>query len=139
MEIYLVYLLHFLKQKEAREFLIRIVLNLYIQIQWEKENVCLDEKSNAFIITPGGIGTFDEFYEILTLKQLGRQNKPIVLYNINNYYENLENMMKVSIEKSFITKDCKDLYKVFNTAEDVLSYIENYDEEALDISRVKIR
>ena len=99
----------------------------------------LEEKSNAFIITPGGIGTFDEFYEILTLKQLGRHNKPIVLYNINNYYENLENMMKVSIEKNFITKDCKDLYKVFNTAEEVLTYVENYDEEALDISRVKIR
>lgn len=99
----------------------------------------LDEKSDAFVITPGGIGTFDEFFEILTLKQLGRHNKPIVMFNINNYYDNLENMMQVSIDKNFITSDCKELYKVFNTVDEILEYIENYDEEALDISRVKIR
>ncbi len=99
----------------------------------------LEEKANGFIITPGGIGTFDEFYEILTLKQLGRHNKPIVIFNINNYYENLENMMQVSIEKNFITKDCKELYKTCNTIEEIMEYIENYDEKAIDVSRVKIR
>ena len=99
----------------------------------------LDEKSDAFVITPGGIGTFDEFFEILTLKQLGRHNKPIVMFNINSYYDDLERMMEHSIEKKFITSDCKELYKVFNTVDEILEYIENYDEEALDISRVKIR
>ena len=99
----------------------------------------LDEKSNAFIIAPGGIGTFDEFFEILTLKQLGRHNKPIVIWNINNYFDNMENMMQVSVDKHFITDDCRSLYYVCNTIDEILEYIENYDETDIDLSKVKIR
>lgn len=42
----------------------------------------MEDNADAFIITPGGIGTFEEFFEILTLKQLCRHNKPIVIYNV---------------------------------------------------------
>lgn len=99
----------------------------------------LDEKSNGFVISPGGIGTFDEFFEILTLKQLGRHNKPIVIWNLNNYFENMENMMQVSVDKKFITDDCRDLYKVCDNIDDILDYIENYDPKDIDLSKVKIR
>ena len=99
----------------------------------------LDEKSNGFVISPGGIGTFDEFFEILTLKQLGRHNKPIVIWNLNNYFENMENMMQVSVDKKFVTDDCRELYKVCNTTDEILDYIENYDEKDIDLSKVKIR
>lgn len=99
----------------------------------------LEEKSNGFIISPGGIGTFDEFFEILTLKQLGRHNKPIVIWNLNNYFDNMENMMQVSVDKHFITDDCRDLYKVLNNIDEILDYMENYDEKDIDLSKVKIR
>ena len=49
----------------------------------------MEEKADAFIITPGGLGTLDEFFQILTLKILGRHDKPIVLYNINGYWDSL--------------------------------------------------
>lgn len=99
----------------------------------------LDEKSDAFIISPGGIGTFDEFFEILTLKQLGRHNKPIVIWNLNNYYDNLENMMQVSVDKKFITEDTRKLYKITKNIDRMLDYIENYDPTVVDLSKVKIR
>ncbi len=99
----------------------------------------LDEKSDAFIITPGGIGTFDEFFEILTLKQLGRHNKAIVIFNIDNYFENMLKMMQKSIERRFITEDCIELYKVVTSVEEALDYIEKYDPTDIDISKVKIR
>ena len=99
----------------------------------------LDESSDAFIISPGGIGTFDEFFEILTLKQLGRHNKAIVIFNIDGYFDNMLKMMQVSIEKRFITEDCIELYKVTNTIEETLEYIENYDPTEIDVSKVKIR
>lgn len=99
----------------------------------------LDESSDAFIISPGGIGTFDEFFEILTLKQLGRHNKAVVIFNIDGYFDNMLKMMEVSIEKRFITTDCVDLYKVTNTVEETLDYIENYDPTDVDLSKVKIR
>ena len=99
----------------------------------------LEERADGFIITPGGIGTLDEFFEILTLKQLGRHNKPIAIYNINGFYDELEIMMDKSIEKEFITHDCKELYSIFDNIEEMLDYLENYDEKDIDISRVKIR
>ena len=99
----------------------------------------LEENSNAFIVTPGGIGTLDEFFEILTLKQLGRHNKPIVIYNINGFFDELDVMMDKSIEKQFITNDCKELYSTFDNIDDMLNYLENYDEKYIDLSKVKIR
>ena len=99
----------------------------------------VDEKSDAFIITPGGIGTFDEFFEILTLKQLGRHNKAIVIFNIDGYFDNMLKMMQKSIERRFITEDCIELYKVVTSVEEALDYIEKYDPTDIDISKVKIR
>ena len=99
----------------------------------------MEENCDAFIITPGGIGTLDEFFEILTLKQLGRHNKAIVIYNINGFYDELDRMMTRSIEEQFITDDCKELYKVLTDIDEILDYITSYDPKDIDLSRVKIR
>ena len=99
----------------------------------------LEEKSDAFIVTPGGIGTFDEFYEILTLKQLGRHNKPICIFNNNQYFNNIGAMLQVWVDEKFITDDCRNLCEVFEDIDSMLDYIENYEPEEFDISQVKIR
>ncbi len=111
---------------------------IYTETMRERKRL-LDESSDAFIVSPGGIGTFDEFFEILTLKQLGRHNKAIVILNIDGYYDNMLKMMEVSIDKKFITTDCVELYKVVDNVEDALDYLENYDPTDIDLSKVKIR
>ena len=99
----------------------------------------LEYTANAFIITPGGIGTFDEFFEILTLKQLGRHNKAICIYNIDGYFDKMLEMMQVCVDQKFITDDCRNLYKVYKEVDSMLDYIEKYDLDDFDISQVKIR
>ena len=99
----------------------------------------LEEKADAFIITPGGIGTFDEFFEILTLKQLGRHNKAICIYNIDGYFDKMLEMMQVCVDQKFITDDCRNLYKVYKEVDSMLDYIEKYNPDDFDISQVKIR
>lgn len=99
----------------------------------------LDEKADAFIISPGGIGTFDEFFEILTLKQLGRHNKAIAIWNLNGYFDSMLSMMDVAVKQKFITDDCKALYKVCNNIDEMLDYIQEYDPKDIDLSKVKIR
>jgi len=51
------------------------------------------ERSDLFITLPGGTGTLDEFFEILTLKNLGVDNKPLILVNMNNYWQSLINLI----------------------------------------------
>ena len=99
----------------------------------------MEENCDAFIITPGGIGTFDEFFEILTLKQLGRHNKAIVIYDINGYYDEIAKALYKCVEERFITEDCVELCKVLNDADEILEYISNYDPKDIDLSKVKIR
>ena len=99
----------------------------------------LEENSDAFIITPGGIGTFDEFFEILTLKQLGRHNKAIVIYNINGFFDSLAGALYDMVRQRFITQDCVELCKVYTNADEILDYIEDYDPTDVDLSKVKIR
>lgn len=85
----------------------------------------MEENADAFIIVPGGIGTFEEFFEILTLKQLCRHNKPIAIYNVFNYYEEINIVMEQSIKKNFIKDNCKDLYYMTDNLEDMFAYIES--------------
>ncbi len=85
----------------------------------------MEELADAFIIVPGGIGTFEEFYEVLTLKQLGRHTKPIALYDIDGYYDKLEEFMEYSMQEGFINKVCKEIYACASTPEEVIHYIEN--------------
>ena len=99
----------------------------------------LEYTANAFIITPGGIGTFDEFFQALTLKQLGRHNKPMVIFDINGFYDEFAMALQKMVDQKFITDDCAQLCKVSQDIDEILDYIENYDQSEIDISNVKIR
>lgn len=97
----------------------------------------MEGNSEAFIISPGGIGTFDEFFSILTNKQLGRTSAPIVVFNVDGYYDKLLSFIDDCIEKLFIRPNCTKLFAVFNTAEEVLDYIESNVGKELDITDLK--
>lgn len=85
----------------------------------------MEDTADAFIVVPGGIGTYEEFFEILTLKQLCRHTKPIAVYNINGYYDSLFTVMNEAIEKNFIKKNCLDLFKLTANQDELFDYIEN--------------
>ena len=95
----------------------------------------LECESDAFVVTPGGMGTYDEFFEMITLKQLGRHNKPIVFYNINGYFDSLLKALDDSIAEGFINKECREMYPAFTTPEEVFEYIENYTK--MDLTKMK--
>lgn len=97
----------------------------------------MEELSDGFIITPGGIGTFDEFFEILTLKQLGRHTKPIAILNTNGYYDHLQSFLQNGIDNNFLNETCKELYFISDSETEILDYIENYNPETAPISKFK--
>ena len=86
----------------------------------------LEESSDATIVTPGGIGTYEEFFEILTLKSLQRLDRPIVLYNINGYYDGMEVLLRHTADEKFMDPSNLKLCEFMDDPEEILSYIENY-------------
>ncbi|MGN7205039.1 TIGR00730 family Rossman fold protein [Pedobacter sp. SAFR-022] len=68
--------------------------------------------SEAFLILPGGFGTLEEFFEVLTWLQLGLHNKAIGVLNIGGYYDNLFAQMDVMVEQRYLKQANRDL--VFN-------------------------
>ena len=97
----------------------------------------MEDRADAFIMTPGGIGTFEEFFEILTLKQLGRHQKPIVILNINDYYSHMVDMLDRAIEQKFMTEGARKLWYITTDSDDALNYIENYKQEGFNILEIR--
>lgn len=85
----------------------------------------MEQKSDAFIMTPGGVGTFDEFFEILTLKQLGRHSKPIAIFNVNGYFDSLISQLENAVHKQFMNPETFELFISTDRADRLLDYLEN--------------
>ena len=88
-------------------------------------------------MTPGGIGTFDEFFEIITLKQLSRHTKAIAVFNVNGYYDDMERLLNKVVEENFAQKDTLELAKFFTDSESRLDYLETYQPPEIIISNMK--
>lgn len=87
----------------------------------------MENRADAFIVAPGGIGTFEEFFEALTLKQLGRHNKPIAIFNVAHYYDDILDLMEKAIAGSFMKPACRELVHAFTDTDKMLDYIETCD------------
>ncbi len=110
---------------------------IYTQTMSERK-MRMEDEADAFIIVPGGIGTFEEFFEVLTLKQLGRHKKAIAIYNIGNYYDDLEKFMQSVAERKFITFKCYEMYSYFNDGESIADYLESYKPSGVGWRKLKI-
>lgn len=98
----------------------------------------MEDMSDAFVTLPGGIGTFEEFFEALTLKQLGRHAKAMAVLNTNGYYDAMEAMIMRAVEEEFFTRSGWALYEVFSEPAALVSYIESYHAEPEEVWKEKI-
>jgi uncharacterized protein (TIGR00730 family) len=78
------------------------------------------ERADVFIALPGGIGTFEEFFEIWTWRQLGYHDKPIGLLNTEGYYDGLLAFAKSSVEQGFLSDAQMSLIKTASQASELL-------------------
>ena len=98
----------------------------------------MDELSQALIAIAGGFGTLEELSEMLVQKQLGYNNKPIVILNTNGFYDNLINFFNEIIEKNFAPKETNALYYIAKTPKEAIEYIKNYDFKEINYLNKKI-
>ena len=100
----------------------------YTDTMRERKQI-LEDQAEAFVAVPGGIGTFDELFEILTLKQLGRHGKPVALLNLRGYYDPLLALLDKAIEEGFMKEECRGLWAAFDSADALLDHLEGYHGE----------
>ena len=98
----------------------------------------MEDMSDAFVILPGGIGTFEEFFEALTLKQLGRHAKAMAVLNTLGYYDAMEAMLERAVSEEFLTPDGRALYAVFTDPAALAGYVETYRGEIKEVWKEKI-
>ena len=75
---------------------------LHIVQTMHERKAIMAERSDAFIALPGGIGTFEELFEVWTWRQLGYHDKPIGLLNVAGYYDALGNFLQSSVRSGFM-------------------------------------
>ena len=84
----------------------------------------MEKLSNAFLVLPGGFGTLDEFFEILTWRQLGFHQKPIIVVNIDGYFDGLAQFVHRAIEEEYIRASNQELFTWTQSIEESLEQLD---------------
>lgn len=85
----------------------------------------MEDEADAFIALPGGIGTYEEFFEALTLKQLGQHHKPMALLNTLGYFDALDRLLHETAERDFMSKNVLELYALCASPAEALAHAAN--------------
>jgi len=89
----------------------------------ERKNLML-QVSDAFLVLPGGLGTFDEFFEVATEAQLGVHAKPIIVVNVDGYFDALDAMLHAIVKKGFAKDKILKLYYLADGPQAALEILE---------------
>lgn len=100
------------------------ITELHVVESMHERKHMMFQLSDAFIIFPGGLGTLDEAFEIMTWKQVGLHAKQVVFVNIKDYWTPLlEGGLEKMISENFVREEDRKLFKIANTIEDVIPAI----------------
>ena len=87
----------------------------------------MEELSDAFIALPGGYGTFDEIFDVISSAQIGYHQKPSIFFNINGYYDKLIDFLYSCVENGFIAKRFVDMLIVSDDIDEIIEKIKKYE------------
>lgn len=100
---------------------------LHVTDNMHERKKMMFDRSDAFIVLPGGLGTLDETMEMMTWAQLSLHKKPIVLINYNGFWSPLIELIKHVTEDGFATQQHANLLTVVETADEALHYLATFD------------
>ncbi|HCO67395.1 MAG TPA: TIGR00730 family Rossman fold protein [Dysgonomonas sp.] len=115
---------HFLAEKELQH--ISLTEIIFVETMHERK-AKMSELSDGFIGLPGGFGTMEELFEMLTWAQLSLHKKPIGILNISGYYDSLIQFIQTMYKNGFLKEDYLDLLIVSSDIDDLLQKMQNYE------------
>src|SRR3954452_3813212 len=99
---------------------------LIVTTDMRERKALLEARGDALVALPGGIGTFEEFFEVLVGRILGYHAKPIFVLNIAGYYDPLIQMIDHGIEQGFIKPKSREAFHVTSTVESAMAYLNSH-------------
>ncbi|MGV0754652.1 TIGR00730 family Rossman fold protein [Empedobacter brevis] len=114
---------HFLKKVEVEY---KGLSELILVDSMHERKAKMNQLSDGVITLPGGFGTLEEFFEMLTWAQLGLHKKPIAIYNIDGFYDDLLLFIRSMVTKGFLKQENYDMLIVSDDLDDLFDQIKNY-------------
>ena len=123
---------------EAGGRIIGVIPRFMCEVEWQHTNLSelilvesmherkekMAAMADAVVALPGGCGTLEELLEVITWKRLGIFTKPIIIVNIEGYYDDLIAMLNRAVDEKFMREEHREMWKVVEYTEDVLPAIE---------------
>jgi uncharacterized protein (TIGR00730 family) len=119
---------HILELEVAHQTLTELI----VVENMHQRKMMMFERSEAFVILPGGLGTLDEAFEILTWKQLGLHSKPIIVANIDGYWDGLLALVRHGVDEGFIRPRHARLFTEVGDVAGILSVLS--DPQGVDVA-----
>ena len=128
---------YFLQEKEiAHTELSSLIL---VETMHERKTK-MNELSDGVIALPGGFGTLEEFFEMLTWAQLGLHKKPVAILNVGGFYDSLITLVQIMVDEGFLRKANQEMLLVSDNIKDLLNQMKNYSSPVIGkwISKDKV-
>lgn len=115
---------HFLQSKEiAHTNLTELIL---VESMHERKTK-MNDLCDGVIVLPGGYGTLEEFFEMITWAQLGLHKKPIAVLNIDGFYDDLITLVQTMVDKGFLKQINQEMLLVSDNIDELLEKMRNYE------------
>lgn len=101
--------------------------NLILVDSMHERKARMAELADGFIAMPGGFGTFEEIFEVLTWAQLGMHSKPCALFNAANYYEKLAEFLDLTVARKFVKEKNREMLIIEKDPDVLLQKMHSYD------------
>ncbi|MCL4128003.1 UNVERIFIED_CONTAM: hypothetical protein GTU68_039886 [Idotea baltica] len=114
---------HLLKHKEVAH---TGITEMVVTKKMSKRKVKMSRIVDGYIAMAGGFGTLDEIFEVLTLGQLGIENKPIGILNTNGYFDHTLQQLDLMVKEGFLKQENKNMLLVGDSIEELFNLMDNY-------------
>jgi len=115
-----------------REVALSDLSDLRVVGSMHERKALMAELSDGFIALPGGLGTIEEFFEVLTWTQLGIHEKPCGLLNVSGYFDSLVEFLDHAVEQQFIRPENRSMVLVDKDPRPLLDMFESYEQPTFD-------
>ncbi|PTE68697.1 TIGR00730 family Rossman fold protein [Staphylococcus devriesei] len=114
------------KMLDEKEITSQNVSELILVDSMHQRKEKMADLADAFVIAPGGAGSLEEFFEMYSWAQIGIHQKPIGVFNLNGFFEPLQNLIEHMIKEGFIDEKYSALAPLYDTKEELIEGLLNY-------------